>query len=251
MSEFMTGALQRRVAVVNLDPANDQLPYACAVDVNELVRLETVMERFALGPNGGLLYCMEYLEKNLDWLQTRLQPLEERGDYVLFDCPGQVELYTHHSSMRNIVAALQRRNYRLTAVHLVDSMHCASPASYISVALLSLTTMLQLELPHVNVLSKFDLLRVNELDMPLEFYTDVQDLRYLRRHLDRELPKRFRALNKALCELIEDYGLVSFTPLDIQNKESVAKLLVQIDKSNGCTVFGAMTAAEPPRFPDH
>jgi hypothetical protein len=46
------------------------------------------MTHLSLGPNGGLVYCMEYLEKNLDWLRQKLQPLKDR--YLLFDFPGQV-----------------------------------------------------------------------------------------------------------------------------------------------------------------
>jgi len=34
-------------------------------------------------------------------------------DYVLFDCPGQVELFTHHSSLRNIFLRLQKLGYRV------------------------------------------------------------------------------------------------------------------------------------------
>ena len=45
--------LGRKVAVINLDPANDSLPYEVAVDVGELVSLEAVMESVKLGPNGG------------------------------------------------------------------------------------------------------------------------------------------------------------------------------------------------------
>jgi GPN-loop GTPase len=67
----------RPVAVINLDPANDNLSYDCAVDVADLVCLETVQEEFHLGPNGGLIYCIEYLEQNLDWLIDRLKPLAE------------------------------------------------------------------------------------------------------------------------------------------------------------------------------
>jgi hypothetical protein len=35
--------------IVNLDPGNDVLPYDCAVDVMELIKLEDVMEEFKLG----------------------------------------------------------------------------------------------------------------------------------------------------------------------------------------------------------
>lgn len=34
-------------------------------------------------------------------------------DYVLFDCPGQVELYTHHESLRNIFYRIQKLGYRV------------------------------------------------------------------------------------------------------------------------------------------
>lgn len=52
MAQFMQ-ALGRKVVLVNLDPANDALPYNADVDVSELVCLEQVMQELHLGPNGG------------------------------------------------------------------------------------------------------------------------------------------------------------------------------------------------------
>ena len=49
----LLGGLKRKVAVVNLDPANDALRYEAAVDVAELVSLENVQRELGLGPNGG------------------------------------------------------------------------------------------------------------------------------------------------------------------------------------------------------
>jgi len=46
------------------------------------------MTSLTLGPNGGLMYCMEFLEKNLDWLKKQLSSYKDH--YFLFDCPGQV-----------------------------------------------------------------------------------------------------------------------------------------------------------------
>lgn len=49
------------------------------------------MEEHGLGPNGALVYCMEYLEQNVDWLLGRLEAVT-RGKgvrYLLFDFPGQ------------------------------------------------------------------------------------------------------------------------------------------------------------------
>jgi GTPase SAR1 family protein len=58
-----------------------------------------------------MLYALEELEENMDWLEERLRTLGE--DYVLFDCPGQVELFTHHASLRRVVGALERWGYRV------------------------------------------------------------------------------------------------------------------------------------------
>lgn len=81
--------------------------------------------------------------------------------------------------------------------------------------------MLQLELPHINVLSKIDLLpNYGKLDFNLEFYTSVLDLHYLQEILDQDpFGKRFKKLNEVLCDLIEDFDLVSFQTLDIQVSE--------------------------------
>lgn len=47
---------------------------------------------------------------------------------------------------------------KLAAVHLCDAHYVTDASKYISVLLLSLRTMLHLELPHINVLSKVDLI---------------------------------------------------------------------------------------------
>lgn len=112
MKEFLS-CMGRSVKIVNLDPANEDLPYECDIDISELITLQDAMEKLNLGPNGSLIYCMEFLEKNLEWLQGRLEKF--RGHYFLFDCPGQVELYTHHSSVRNIAIQLQRWNFKVSS----------------------------------------------------------------------------------------------------------------------------------------
>lgn len=228
----MMSALKRPCAVVNLDPANDStLPYECAVDVRELIQVEDAMLAHQLGPNGGLLFCIEFIERNIDWLFDRLRPHLARHAYFLIDCPGQVELYTVHDSMRRITAALVKHGLRLCAVHLVDSVQCKQGTAFVAAVLLSLSTTLQLELPHVNVLSKIDLLpQYGELDFNLEFYTDVLDLRRLHEFDSND---RLRRLNAALAELVDEFSLVSFQPLDIADKESVLKLLRVCDRTVG------------------
>lgn len=73
-------AVARPCSVGNLDPANDNIPYEASVDVRELVNVDEVMEREELGPNGGVLWAMEEVEANIDWLVERL---DECGGFNL------------------------------------------------------------------------------------------------------------------------------------------------------------------------
>lgn len=107
-------------------------------------------EELNYGPNGGLVYCMEYgfpnrislpflfflstqsfppsplsfhfdrfLANNLDWLEEELDHYEH--DYLIFDCPGQIELYTHFPAMKTIKDFLSKQGYSMCAVYLMDS----------------------------------------------------------------------------------------------------------------------------------
>ena len=76
--------------------------------------------------------------------------------------------------------------------------------------------MLHLELPHVNVLSKIDLIQqYGDLDFNLDFYTEVQDLSYLENALSSSSP-RYTALDMAMISLVEDYNLVGFETLAVE-----------------------------------
>lgn len=82
MQQFMS-AIGRKCSVVNLDPANDHTSYPCALDVRDLVSLEEIMAEEELGPNGGVLYALEELENNIEWLEQGLGTLEGRkSDHV-------------------------------------------------------------------------------------------------------------------------------------------------------------------------
>ena len=79
-------------------------------------------------------------------------------DYLLFDCPGQIELYSHISVFRSFVDYLKSDGWSLAAVYTVDCQFVGDPTKFIAGSLQAMSAMVQLELPHVNVLTKVDLL---------------------------------------------------------------------------------------------
>lgn len=233
MAKFLKD-IGRKVAIINIDPANDILPYDAAVNIYDLITVEDVMNHKKLGPNGGLIFCMEYLEENLDWLLTELSKLTDT--YLIFDCPGQVELYTHHRSVKKIMASLQEAKLSLCAVYLLDSHYCSDAGKFISALLITLSTMLHMELPHINVLSKVDMMLTfaDKIPFNLEYYTEVLNLSYLLDCLQEDkFTAKYQKLNSALVELIEDYSLVTFVPLSIKDTRMMTNVKKAFDKANG------------------
>lgn len=125
-------------------------------------------------------------------------------------------------------------------MHLVDSHLCADPAKYLAAVLVSLTTMLHLGLPHVNVLSKVDLIdSYGPLTFGLNFYTGDGDLSRLADAICAQPGLQcYAKLTRNLCELVQDYGLVSFSTLDVQNEKSMRRLVAAVDKTNGYVFAG-------------
>lgn len=238
-------AVGRHVQVVNMDPANDALPYPCSVDIRDFITLEEIMQDQQLGPNGGLMYAVESLDSSIDLfiLQIKSLVLEEKA-YVVFDCPGQVELFTHHSSLFRIFKRLENElDLRLCVVNLMDCFYITSPSQYVSVVLLALRSMLMMDLPQINVFSKIDMLKsYGELPFRLDYYTDVQDLEHLQPLIENQeksaLGKRYHKLTETLSEIVQDFNLVSFEVLCVDDKESMINLQSVIDKANGY-IFGA------------
>ena len=86
----MAETLKRNIIIISLDPAAENNEYRCDIDIKELITLEDVMEEMELGPNGGLIFCMEYLLQNQEWLTEQLNEVVRQDDYIIIDCPGQI-----------------------------------------------------------------------------------------------------------------------------------------------------------------
>ena len=152
---------------------------------------------------------------------------------LLYSC--QVELYTHNNSVKTVASRLEKElNLRLACVHLVDGHYCSDSYKFISVCMTSLnamlqvlyghiwnltsvcrdpcryymSAMLQMEMPHVNVLSKVDTIeKYGKLNFNIDYYTEVLDLEYLVDSMpdDPFFTAKFKKLNAAITDLVQNY----------------------------------------------
>jgi len=223
--------LRRTIRVINLDPAAEHFDYPITADVRDLIQVDDAMEDDVLrfGPNGGLVFCMEYLAQHLDWLEEELG--EDEDDYFLFDCPGQIELYTHIPVMRRLVEQLQAWDFRVCGVFLVDAQFMIEASKFVSGVMCALSTMVNLEIPHVNIVTKLDLLN-KKGKQDLERYLEPDMVGLLAEDLEEQnFSGKYSRLHRAIAGLIDDYSLTKFLPLDVSEEESLNDVLVAIDNA--------------------
>lgn len=82
-------------------------------------------------PARGCLVCAAQLIRLSNFTQDELEDLGE-DSYVLFDCPGQIELYSHVPAMRHLIDALQRMRFRVCALYLLDAQFVADVSKFVS-----------------------------------------------------------------------------------------------------------------------
>lgn len=225
------------------------------------------MEEMGLGPNGGLIYCFEFLMENLDFLSEALETLTE--DYlIIFDMPGQIELYTHVPILPSLVKFLTRAgslDIRLCATYLLEATFVVDRAKFFAGTLSAMSAMIMLEVPHLNILSKMDLVQgqIRKKDLKKFLTPDVQLLEddpaaaasgindqeaVMADPQDKAQLMRgtsFRRLNLAVANLIDSFSMVSYLKLDASSEDSVGSILSYIDD---CIQFNE--AQEPKELKD-
>ena len=188
------------------------------------------MDELEYGPNGGLMYCLEYLADNLDWLREKLGDYEE--DYLIIDCPGQIELYTHSSVMKRIIDFLHKEmGYKLVTLYLLDSNFVGETSKFIAGTLMCLASMVHFEMPHINILTKVDLLGKAAYSEDFDKFLEVNVPILLAEDQNSQTSPKFAALSGAIGELLDQWNLVNFVPLDITNEDAIADLLAHIDNA--------------------
>lgn len=60
--------------------------------------------------------------------------------------------------MRRIVEAFQRFNYRICGLYLLDSQFIEDSSKFFAGVMSAMSAMVQLEIPHINIMTKMDLL---------------------------------------------------------------------------------------------
>jgi GTPase SAR1 family protein len=213
------------VTIVNLDPGVDDPPYTSDVDIREYVNYGEVMRRFSLGPNGALVASLDMAVSHADDLRDEI--FELGRDYVLVDCPGQMELFAYRNSGPMMVSGIRGQDPAVS-LYLLDSNIARTPTGYLSSMLLGISISIRFGLPQLSVLSKADILMDEQIEEILSWSTDTY---LLEEALDSMSEGLLREYSGAILRMLNEIDTGSATiPVSAKQVTGVETLYGELQR---------------------
>ncbi|MEM2942164.1 MAG: ATP/GTP-binding protein [Candidatus Bathyarchaeia archaeon] len=224
---------EQNAITVNLDPGVSNLPYDPDIDVRASIDLDEIMERYQLGPNGGLIVAADLIGDNIEEIRDGLE--EVAPDIVLVDTPGQIELFAFRESGPFIVDEIA--DCQKAVVYLFDGPFSSTPMNYVSNTYLAAAVYTRLLKPQVYALSKSDLLDEEKLHETVGWSEDPNRLiEALEKMRDNTASLVGRDLSRALTRTSLTFNL---TPVSAKDGTGFVDLNAELTR--------ILTGGEEPR----
>ena len=156
--------------LVNLDPAVADTPFGANIDIRDTVNYREVMKQYQLGPNGGILTSLNLFATRFDEVLKLVAARAQESRYVLFDTPGQIEIFTWSASGAIITEALASA-MPTVVVYVVDTPRSAHAVTFMSNMLYACSILYKTKLPLLLAFNKIDVSPHGPL---LEWMTDLE-----------------------------------------------------------------------------
>ncbi len=201
--------LGENAMAVNLDPGAISLPYSANVNVRDYIRVESLMEEYCLGPNGGLMLASEMMLEIVDQLSSDLDDFGP--DIAILDTPGQMEMFAFRDVGARIAEEISDEGKGM--IYLIDAGFSRDPLNYVMSMFLASAINTRFQLPQISVLSKADLLG-EELE---ELEAWGEDPMLLETAIDNRLTGMNRLMSQDMIEIINRLG-VEFNPIPVSTR---------------------------------
>ncbi|XP_070160193.1 GPN-loop GTPase 1 [Polyergus mexicanus] len=142
--------------VVNLDPACKDVPYSANIDIRDTVNYKEVMKQYKLGPNGGIVTSLNLFTTKFHQVIELINKASEEHNYVVFDTPGQIEVFTWSASGSIITEALASQ-FPTIVIYVVDTVRSVNPVTFMSNMLYACSILYKTKLPFIVVMNKIDI----------------------------------------------------------------------------------------------
>jgi GTPase SAR1 family protein len=212
------------VAIVNLDPGVSFLPYSPEIDVRDYIDIGDLMEKYQLGPNGGLVMAADLIADEVQKISREIEELQT--DLVLVDTSGQMELFAFRASGPYIANELTKEPKAI--VYLYDAVFSVNPLNYVSNLFLSSAVFNRFMLPQLHVLSKCDLLPEEEVNKIVNWSSRQTDLAAA---IDEKLEGTKRLFGRNMMQAIHRLGIQSpLIPVSAKTNDGMINFNTAIER---------------------
>ncbi len=184
---------------VNLDPGIENTPYVPDVDIRDWIKLRDVMREYNVGPNGAQIIAADMLALSINEMKEIIQGFET--EYVIFDTPGQMELFVLRQSGKFLIDSFGTGNSIIG--FLYDPVISRTPSGFVTLMLHAASVQVRFNVPFLNILTKSDLLEENERDKILNWSRDLMELEEA---VNNEIPTLRSQLSSEFLSALKSFG---------------------------------------------
>ncbi|KAK6544337.1 hypothetical protein TWF694_001037 [Orbilia ellipsospora] len=141
--------------IVNLDPAVKNVPFDRHIDIRDSVNYKQVMKQYNLGPNGGIMTCLNLFATKIDQVIGILEKRASTIPRILVDTPGQIECFVWSASGAIVTDALAS-SFPTVLAYVIDTPRTTSTSTFMSNMLYACSILYKTKLPMIIVFNKTD-----------------------------------------------------------------------------------------------
>ena len=207
------------------------MPYTPDIDIRDYMNLEEVMTEYGLGPNGAMILASDLMINFLDDLRDEID--EYNPEWIFVDTAGQLELFAFRETGPLIANSLGFGSIQKVVSFLFDSNLVRRPNGFISTLLLAASVQFRFrDIAQINVLSKSDLLSLDQIEMIVNW---SQDFRALEDSTNERESGLIRELSMLISEVFKQLGSTSeLISCSIKEEQGLEHLFAYLQR-----VFGS------------
>ena len=126
-----------------------------ATDIRDTVKYKEIMKQYGLGPNGAIVTSLNLFSTRFDQVMKIIEKRKTEYEYIIFDTPGQIEVFTW-SAAGTLITDTLASGYPTVVVYVMDMSRSQNPTTFMSNMLYACSILYKTKLPFVIAFNKTD-----------------------------------------------------------------------------------------------